>query len=417
MTMPLHLDQHDMSTFLCRPWARVASYLALAAGVLLAFGLVNRGVDFPVLYEMGRGIVHGTNVYLPSQTTMFLREFGVDQYGMFYPPSTGFLMVPFSLVPYSVSAWIFASLTVIAIVIGIRQLFSLSPDAGLRSAWPWVAALVLASSAMRWGMMLLQIAPAVLGLLCLFTWALHSGRERLATAIATVVLSLKITLSLPFLGILAVHRRFGALAASIGVFVALNGLGFWRFGPESFDGYRANLALLEDMSSISAPDPWLMWALPRLDWTYLLYGLTGDLALSRAAGLTLAAAVALWVGWNWLRKLPAFNATATACYLAVLVSLGSLGVYHHHYDAALFFAPAILVPLLGARALSTMAVALCLPLLTIILLMPVGRAQSLLLGMFGPSGVGLAKLAFPAAFSLALLGCLLILKKSQWSKP
>src|SRR5207247_3411839 len=114
-----------------------------------------------------------------------------------------------------------------------------------------------------------------------FVAALHRDRPRLAVAIATLVLFLKVTLALPFLGLLAVYRRFGVVFAAVGSWIIVNVLGFWRLGPQSFAGYRKNIAVLEDVSQISSPDLWRPVALPRLDWVSLGYGLSKNMTLSR----------------------------------------------------------------------------------------------------------------------------------------
>jgi hypothetical protein len=59
------------------------------------------------------------------------------------------------------------------------------------------------------------------------------------------------------------------------------------------------------------------------------------------------------------------------------------------------------------------AVYLALPLVAMILLLPIGLVQRIAENTLGWQGVGLLKLSFPIAFSLALLASLIVLSKSR----
>lgn len=389
---------------------------ALMAGLAISLlGTVRAGgggLDFPVLYEMGRGIAFGRDVYSTFDAKYYTAQYSVTQYGMFYHPSTGVVLLPLSLLPYSAAWWSFTVLTFAAVIAGVRELFRLRPGAVRPSAWYFAAALVLASAAMRWGAMLLQIAPMVFGLLCLFIGALHRGRSRTAAAIAMLVLCLKVTLAPPFLGLLLVYRRFGVVFATVAAWIVINALGFLRLGPSSFAGYLKNIAVLEDITQISSPDPWRPIALPRLDWVSLAYGLTGNLTLSRVISVSLALTFALWLFLEWRRQSPELSPRNTALFLPALVCLSSCGMYHHQYDAVLFFAPVIVAWICLERRI-TPAVVLCAPLVLMIVALPIGRMQALLEQWLGLFGVGLLKLSFPVAFTLAMIGSMLNLSRAR----
>ena len=370
--------------------------------------MVRGGVDFPVVYVMGQGILNGTNVYLPEQTAAFIRDYGVDQYGMFYPPATGFAALPFALLPYVVAKWTFAVVITALIVVGIRELVRLARPDAPPHLWMIAAGIVLASSAMRWGMMLLQVAPLVLGLLCVFVSLLHRGKTRAAVAVAIVAMALKMTLAGPFLGLLALRRHFVAAATVVAAWVTLNVIGFWRMGSGAFAHYQRNIGELEQLGHISSPDPWRPIALPRLDWVSLFYGVTGDLTFARGAAVAVAAACLLWLAWFALRTPRPRDLRTTAVFLGAATCLGSLGVYHHQYDAILFFAPALLGVLLFDPKFRWGYV-LVAPLVAMILVLPIGQAQAVLVSTLGLTGVGLLKLSFPVAFTLALLGCFLLI--------
>jgi hypothetical protein len=371
--------------------------------------MVGGGVDFPVLYVMGQAMLNGTNVYLPEQTAAFSTDFGVAQFGVFYPPSTGFAAMPLALLPYGVAKWAFAVIINLAIILGIRALVRLANPQAAPTVWMIAAGAVLASSAMRWGMMLLQVAPLVLGLLCWFVSLLHRGKPRAAVAVALVAMSLKMTLALPFLGLLALRRHFFGAASVVGAWVMLNAIGFWRMGPGSFAHYQRSIGDLEAIGHISSPDPWRPIALPRLDWVSLFYGITEDLTFARGAALAVTAACFLWLAWQALRTPRPHDLRTMAVFLGATTCLGSLAVYHHHYDAILFFAPALLGVLLFDWN-DRWGYVLIAPLTAMILLLPIGKAQAVLAGIMGLTGVGLLKLSFPVAFTLALVGCLLLIR-------
>jgi len=58
----------------------------------------------------------------------------------------------------------------------------------------------------------------------------------------------------------------------------LNVLSFLRLGGlEAFNAFQANMAVLEalDTINVNTPDPWRNFSVPRVDWIYLAFGLTG----------------------------------------------------------------------------------------------------------------------------------------------
>ncbi|HEY0467748.1 MAG TPA: glycosyltransferase 87 family protein, partial [Polyangiaceae bacterium] len=286
------------------------------------------------------------------------------------------------------------------------------PRAG-NHVWVFCAGIILLSSALRWGLMLLQGAPLVLGMLCFFIVAVNGNRPGWATTLAILAVAVKMTLSLPFLGILLLRRRFLAVFAAGATWLSLNALGFARMGHGAFTDYRANVGGLESFGNINAPDPWNPLSLPRLDWTSLFFGLSGNLGVAKVASFGLTGLVVLWLLREGLIARDPMSVRSTALFLSPLVCLGSLCVYHHQYDAALFFAPALFSAFaLGPELRPRWTVYLALPLLAMILVLPIGLAQNIIASSFlGWRGVGLLKLSFPVAFSLALLGSLIALSR------
>jgi hypothetical protein len=194
--------------------------------------------------------------------------------------------------------------------------------------------------------------------------------------------------------------------------IALNLFGFWRMGPNAFATYRHSIGGLEELGYINSPDLWRPVALPRLDWTALFYFFSANLTFSRTATLALAGLCGLWLLWIIVRSGGRPQPRLVAPFLGALVCLGSLSVYHHQYDAVLFFAPA-LFGLLVHRQRPGLAHLLIAPLVIVILLLPIGSAQNVLQSLLGLLGVALLKIMFPVVFTLALVGCLLLMKDDR----
>jgi hypothetical protein len=397
-------------------WSKRA-LLASAAALLLIGAILNframhgGGVDFPSLYVMGRGVLTGQNVYAPAVAATFPERFGVDvPMGMFYPPATGFTMLPFAALPYQAGKLLWFLTMEVVLVLGIRRLVKVVVPRAGEHVWLACAAIISVSAALRWAMILLQGAPLLVGLLCWFVAAQEEGRPRLSAALAILAVALKMTLSLPFLGLLLLRRRYFAVAGAAGTWLLLNVVGFWRMGAASLPDYRASVAGLEAFGNINSPDPWNVRTSPRLDWTSLFYGAFGNISLARLATLAATGLVALWLLREGLRVRAPYSVRSTALFLPPLVCLGSLCVYHHHYDVSLFFVPVLLWGLvLGRESSPRWGVFMAAPLLGIMLLLPFGFAQNMASKLFGEHGIGLLKLSFPVALTAALIGSLAML--------
>jgi len=390
---------------------------ALLAGSLLAsYSTAQRlGVDFASLHAMGKAIVTRTDVYDTAwQRRAFPAEYGlVHPPGMFYPPATGFCLVPFGLLPYGLGKTLWILTLAVGVVAGVRQLVRLVLPNASSDVWMALGSAALLSAVMRWGLTPLQGAPLTFGLLCFFVSALVRGKPRLATAIAVFATAFKMTLALPFLALLALDKRWRSIALVGGSWLLLNVTGFWLMGPSALASYREAMLVVEAFFDINSPDPWFRYSIPRLDWKYLLYGLLHDINLAQQATLLLAAATASWLGWFcirfWRGRQP-LSLEVVVPFLAAAVCLGSLCVYHHHYDASLFLAPALLL-LHGPtrRSLPRRAWLMCLPLLAMLLLLPVATVYRILDRSLPAAAIGVFNLTFPLAMSLALGGSLVAL--------
>ena len=394
------------------PWLPNAIGIALlVGGVLVAWVRAQRGNDYAVIHAMAVGVATHTNVYLLNDPGAV----GEGVVGMVYPPATAFAVLPLAFMPFQVGRAVWFLIMNATLVLGVRSLLRFVVPRSAPHVWLISAGLLLFSAAVRWGMMLLQGAPFMLGLLCFFVPAFVAGRPRLTLALAILATAFKMTLALPFVGLLLLRRRIGAAAVVVAVWLALNALGFWCMGNGAFATYRHNVAIFEALGvpgNINGPDPWLGVSLPRLDWVFLFYGVTGNLPLARLGNVACSALVALWLLREGLRVRAPLSLSTTTLFLTPLVCLGSLCVYHHQYDIALFFVP-VLLTYFGSLELRkpTWALALGLPLALIVALLPIGAVQHVIEITLGSHWVGLLKLSFPVAITLALAGSLALLRQ------
>jgi hypothetical protein len=400
------------------PWARRATgIIVLIAGLLASLHVAPpQGSDFLSFYLMGKAAITGSNIYeaVPRKEISDLLGL-VAPTGMFYPPATGFVVAPFALLPYDIArhAW-FLTLNLM-VIFGIRSLVRFLAPRSEPYVWMCAVGLVLLSSCLRWGLMLSQGAPLVLGLLCFFFVALYSDRPHLAILIAVLATAFKMTLAVPFLGLLLLRRQIFATGIVGGVWALLNVIGFLRLGAGAIGVYIANMASLDSLNTdtnINMPNPWAGVSLPRTDWTNLLYGLTGNLVVSSRVSLALCAILTFYLLFLGLRAHDPYSRLTGAAFLGPLICLGTVCVYHHQYDLCLFLVP-VLIAFFNRRItpIPNSTLILATPLLLMILALPIGKVQDLLESMFGPVGFAFLKFSFPIAVTLALIGLLVDLRQ------
>jgi hypothetical protein len=267
------------------------------------------------------------------------------------------------------------------------------------------------TSAARWGFYYLQGAPLVFGLLCLYVVALHRNRALLAFSVATLVVCLKFTLGLPFVGLALVQRRYALLAGVAAIFMLVNVIGFQRMGGMSaVAGYQANMARFEQPDQLNYPDFRAPSSMQRLDWPYLLNAISPDIARSATLGALLSAASVLWLAWQaWRARAFARELGTTLAFLGPLVCLSLLSVYHHHYDAIALFGAAI-VYLFGPGKQDRRLIALfVVPVFVFAGVYPVAQVQDVLGGLFGAGSAAVAKLLGVASVTLAFAASLVLL--------
>jgi hypothetical protein len=325
----------------------LALTLGIAASVRAAMRL---GVDFSFLHLTGKGLLAGVNVYDRAwQDSQFSELYGLKpQLGMFYPPATGFVLVPLSILPYSVAQPLWLCILLGCVVLGVRLLVRSSLPEAAPYVWMLAAGGALLSAGARWAITPLQGAPLAFGLLCWLVVALQREQWKLAVALVAVAAAFKITLALPFFGLLLLYRRYAGVLAAGAICVGLNALGFAIMGAGSFAGYLHNIAGVESFGDINSPDPSEVYSIPRVDWIYLFYGLTRSSQFSRIACLLVAVLALLWLARDAVRLKAPFTLSELGLVLSALVCVGSAAVYHHHYDLLPFVVPFTLLAI-GAR--------------------------------------------------------------------
>ena len=302
------------------------------------------GADYYSMYLLARSIATRQNIYDPAvNVPAFNAEYaGRAAPGIYYPPSTGLVLLPLGILPYQLSSALWFTLLVVSVAWTTRELLRLfAPDLD-GSAWMLVSGLVLLSACMRWNMYALQGAPLVYSCLGLFVVALHHSRTRTLFFLTCFVLCFKATFALPLFGLLILYRHYRLCAGALLVWVALNGIGFLCLGHGSFAAFRQGMADMEAPGGLNSPNPWEMISVTRLDWVYLGCGVGANLFLARALNAILTAGVGIWLLLQGRRlRSHAVDVNATTLFLLPWTCLTALCVYHHHYDIA-----PLLIPLL-----------------------------------------------------------------------
>lgn len=404
------------ATRIPEPVRAAIGLVVLLGGVISSIrAALQSSIDYTYLQLTGLGVLTGTNIYADAGKVGLAARHGLPplENEMFYPPATGFAMLPWAFLPHDAGRIVWFVFMNAVLVAGVRALVRVA----LPEARPWVfwlaAGIVLGSSGVRWAMILLQGAPLMLGLLGLFVAALASGRSRWAMAIAIYATVFKMTLALPFGALLLLHRRWLGVCLVGGSWALLNVLGFAWMGDGALASYRANVAGLQsvtDPGNIDSPDPWLAVSRPRTDWVSFFYGVSHSMKVAEVANLVLTALVAVFLLREGMKLRTAPSLATTSAFLGPLVCLGSLCVYHHHYDANQCLAPLLLLVLLRPAAPRWTYLS-WLPLALVLLFLPVGMVQNILVRLLGDAGAPLLKLMFPVVISLALAGSLAALKR------
>ena len=223
-----------------RPLYRRIGNAALLVVLSLVCGFfaagVNRwyeGMDFHCFWAAGRIVASGGDPYdaqqfvpailtIPPSEARSLIRCGQR---LSYPPWTGLALAPFGALPLPAAATLWASLAVMATVLGISWTWHLVGKR--RIPWPLVAALVVGSEPFVRNLLEGQFATFGFALTAGAALSLRSGRDT-AGGIAAGLLAVKPQTAIGFgaaaLGLAIFRRRWRFVGAAVAAALALVGL-------------------------------------------------------------------------------------------------------------------------------------------------------------------------------------------------
>jgi Glycosyltransferase family 87 len=392
----------------------------LLVGLISAVGAMGRqGVDaqWPFIYAYG--VWHGEPIFsatwrdvnLPMLTGMH------SDFGSFWPAAMGTVMLPLAALSFDVARTVQLLLFVGALVTAVWVLFGLA-----RPKAPWtirlsVAALVLLSACARWCWTPVQLGPLLAALLVATLAGVRRDRPWLSYLATTLVIALKPTVVLPFILLLVLHRKYKTLLLAFGTNVVLNVIAFARLGGfHALGDYRRGTSTLERLGGINTPNFWERVSIPRVDWTYLLTGLTGSLGLGRVLALLGGGALAAFLFLACLR-LSQPPSMADSCRIMLAgTCVGLVIVYHHHYELVMLIPPLLLAAMLHREldlTWSRWTTWSFMPITLIMLLVPASLGTNTFYSLLGQNGPGVFNLTFPVATTLALFGSLIMVIASM----
>ena len=397
---------------LTKKWVLVFGVVLLGFAVVTAWLASKRqGQDFGVIYAVAIGIAKGAPIYGSEWQKVAFADWGLPPVkNVPYPPSAGFMALPFALLSYDHARTLWFLVMAAAVILGVRGLIRLIFPKSAPGLWIFSAAAILLTSCIRWGMTPLQGAPLVFGLLAAMVVALHTGRPRLAAFIAACVTALKFTVAFPFLALLLLHRLYREFLGAV-IFVGfLNVIGFARMGGmPAVDAYRSGLQGHELSGTVDSPDPWDLQSVARLDWPYMLNGLFGEFDGFKFVAVAAFGLVCLWLFVRANSLKPPISLETTAIFLAAFICVNLLVVYHHHYDLSPLLVPLIVFV---ARYNDTHHFShktswfLMSPLVLMMAAMPMALSKTYADLFLGPAGQGLVNMLFPIATTMMLVGSL-----------
>jgi hypothetical protein len=235
------------------------------------------GSDFRWYWSLGRAIIEGVNPFVMRELNSLTHYHPVpfDFALMPYPASTGVLLVPFALIKFSISAYLFKALGTSVLVYGtvcIVKKTSLNILAA--SMYIPIVLFLLLWAPVRWASSNLQLITLISGLFAIFVSIKPDKAENWRIFIFVLVLGLKFTSIIPFLLVFAMQRKWhsaivGLIAGTVLVFGS-----FIRTGlPGSLFDYLANLRTFSRFDGpADAVTPYVRDAGIRLDLSYFVNG-------------------------------------------------------------------------------------------------------------------------------------------------
>lgn len=373
------------------------------------------GIDFAYIYAIGKSLLTGQNVYDRNwQQYAFPNQFhSFPPNGVFYPPSTGFIGLPFSVLAYVAGQKLWFLVMMAVMLIGVWSFLNCFAQKLTVAQRTVILGAICCSSCMRWGFYALQAAPMLVGLLGLFLVGIKKKNAVMLYAIAGVVICLKFTVSLPFLGLAFLDRRYKLIGFTVILCILLNVLGFVRMGgTQAVTSYRSNMQRLDTPHTVDYPSPWDSTTIERTDWPYLLNGLNENLPRSRAISAFLSIVSLGWLAREWWRSrgLPR-DVSLMAVFLGPLMCLDLLSVYHHHYDTALLLIPVMLYLLTSELKYLPGVRTFTIPLLLFLAFYAVSQFEALVSRFAGHETALALKMIGGTLVTIAFAASLIILKR------
>ncbi len=400
-----------------------AVYVAGAALILVGLFIcwqfhkrVGVGGDFAPEYILAKALVLGVDPYTPDNHHAIVNQYihELPAWGVFYPPANGVVSLPFTLFLYETAKGIWFLLMIALLLWGLWQTMEAFAPGLPRHYRVLIIGAIFCSSGIRWGFQYLQPAPLATGLLGWFVALLVRKRNLGAFVIGAIVICLKLTFAVPFLGLALLRRQFKMAAALLGIWIAFNALGFARMGGMSaVQSYRKDIAKLEAPEHLNFPDFQLPSSMPRTDWQYLIYPIMEDLDWSHRINLVLSAIAIVWLIVQAVRcGKRCTEPEATAAFLGPLVCLSLLVVYHHHYDASLLFIP-LIVYLFGPDRIKRLPGIMwfAVPLIFYIGIYPVHVVDNTLGRLAGPAAAQAMKLTPAVVTLIAMIASCIALRR------
>lgn len=198
--------------------------------LILGFVFSSNFVDFPVYYSAGRSLLSGrTDLYAPDFAQGRVMDYR-------YPPFFLFAVLPLSLIPYPIAAYVWYLLCAAAVV-GCAAIVSRVFD-GLRASK--TMGVLVALAVVQYFVMALHYGNAhLIAVFLLFAslWFFLQRKDLPAAALISLAITIKLTpaLLLPYF---ALKKRWTLLVATSLFVIAIN------LVPSSYFGFRENNQLL-----------------------------------------------------------------------------------------------------------------------------------------------------------------------------
>jgi hypothetical protein len=296
------------------------------------------GSDFRWYWSLGRAIVEGINPFVMRELNSLTHYHPVpiDFACMPYPASTGVLLLPFALVKFSISAYLFKVLGTGVLVYGTVCVVKKTTANKLTASTciPIVLFLLLWGP-VRWASSNLQLITLISGLFAIFVSVKPDKTDTWRILIFVVVLGLKFTNVIPFLLVFALQRKWHSAIIGLiaGTVVVLGS--FMRTGlPGSLLDYLANLRTFSRFDGpADAVTPHVRDAGIRLDFSYFINGFFVDvpnvsfIAIGLAV-LIMAAILRFGTG--------DFTCERGKLSLIACTGVGLLPTYQHVYSWVIF---------------------------------------------------------------------------------